>query len=285
MIPHTIHAPADDHIPTVTRVVAALIVPFLVAAFAILYLLPDETGRLFAWNIKPRMTALLMGAGYIAGAYFFVRTIFARRWHYVAVGFVPVTSFASLLMIATLLHWDRFNHGHISFITWVALYATTPCIVFALWLHNRRYDPGVPDRDDAIIPGGVRIMMAGIGALILIAGAVLFIWPALLIPFWPWDVTTVTARTLGAWFVLPGVFGVMIARDRRWSAARLALQSQFIGIALILIGALRAWDEFDRTNPLAWIFIGGMTALAVGIAMLFVQMERRRAKLTSQNER
>ncbi len=266
---------ADDRILLFTWVVAALIVPFLVVAFVILYLLPDQTGQLFAWNIQPRMTSLLVGASYIAGAYFFVRTLFARCWHHVAVGFIPVTSFASLLMVATLLHWDRFNHGHVSFITWVVLYATTPFIILALWLRNRPYDPGGPDADDVLIPTGVRMLMAGVGALILIVGVLLFVRPTLLIPVWPWSLTPLTARTLGAWFVLPGVFGVTIARDRRWSAARLALQSQLLGIILILAGALRAWADFNHANPLTWVFVGGMSALALAIAILSIWMEKR----------
>ncbi|MDQ4077906.1 MAG: hypothetical protein M3220_16875 [Chloroflexota bacterium] len=283
MISYPVHAPAADRILPETRLVAALIVPFLVAAFVILYLLPDETGRLFAWEIQPRMNALLMGAGYIAGAYFFGRTVTAKRWHHVAAGFLPVTSFASLLMVTTLLHWDRFNHGHISFITWVALYATTPFIVLALWVRNRPYDPGIPDRYDTVIPMGVRMAMASIGAFLLIIGAVLYIRPTLLIPAWPWSLTEVGGRALGAWFVLPGVLDVIIARDRRWSAARLALQSQLIGILLILAGTPRAWTDFDRANPLTWIFIGGMSALALGIVTLSVQMEKQRRQGTRRS--
>jgi hypothetical protein len=279
MISHPVTVQADDRILPITRVVAALIVPFLVVAFVILYLWPDQTKRLFAWEIQPAMSALLMGAGYIAGAYFFVGALFAKRWHHIAVGFLPVTSFASLLMITTLLHWDRFNHGHISFIIWVALYATTPFIVFALWLINRRHDPGAPDADDAVIPAGVRIIMASIGVLILLVGALLFLRPALFIPIWPWLLTIPTGRALGAWFVLPGVFGITIARDPRWSAARLALQSQSIGIILILGGVLRAWRDFAPENLFSWIFIGGMSVLAVGIALLLIQMEKRRNRI------
>src|SRR5438445_13310289 len=94
----------DDHVLPATRAVAVLIVPFLLVASAILYVWPDNTAALFAWTIMPRMTPLLMGAGYGAGAYFFIRTIFARRWHHVAIAFPPVTVFASFMGIATVLH-------------------------------------------------------------------------------------------------------------------------------------------------------------------------------------
>ena len=82
MIPQTVTSRTDDRILGSTRVVAALIIPFLVAAFVILYLLPDSTDRLFAWTIVPRMSALLMGAGYASGIYFFTRVVRAPRWHW-----------------------------------------------------------------------------------------------------------------------------------------------------------------------------------------------------------
>jgi hypothetical protein len=68
----TVTSRTDDRVLPVTWVVAAMIVPFLVVVFAILYLLPHATDRLFAWTILPQMSALLMGAGYASGVYFFI---------------------------------------------------------------------------------------------------------------------------------------------------------------------------------------------------------------------
>jgi hypothetical protein len=116
----------DDRVLLATRWLSALIVPFLLAAFGVLYLLPEHTGELFAWNIQPRMTSMMLGEAYLAGAYFFVRAVLSTRWHWVAVGFLPVTTFATLMGISTILHWDRFNHGSIAFWTWVVLYFTKP---------------------------------------------------------------------------------------------------------------------------------------------------------------
>ncbi len=131
-----------DRILPETRWVSAIIVPFLVAAFTILYLYPDHTQELFAWGIQPRMSAMMLGAAYLGGAYFFVRAAANARWHWVQVGFLPVTTFATLMGIATILHWNRFHQGSISFFVWVGLYFTTPFLVFLLWLRNRATDPG-----------------------------------------------------------------------------------------------------------------------------------------------
>ena len=71
----------DDRVLRSTRLTAALLVPILVTAAVILYLFPDDTERLFAWPIRPRATALVMGAGYLTGAYFFGRLALASLWH------------------------------------------------------------------------------------------------------------------------------------------------------------------------------------------------------------
>jgi len=72
-------AVGHDRIVWQTRLLAAVIVPFLVVAFVILYLRPEETGRLFAWPISPWMTSFVLASAYLGGAYFFVRVATGRR--------------------------------------------------------------------------------------------------------------------------------------------------------------------------------------------------------------
>jgi hypothetical protein len=104
-----------DRVLVSTRAVSAAIIPFLLLAFAVLVPWPTDTKRLFAWAIRPTMSAMVLGSVYLGGAYFFLRAGRARRWHTVAGGFPPVASFAALMGIATILHWDRFIHGNVAF--------------------------------------------------------------------------------------------------------------------------------------------------------------------------
>jgi hypothetical protein len=267
----------DDHIYRFTRLLAVIIIPFLIIASIILYLLPDRTGELFAWPIKPSMTAMMLASAYLGGVYFFARVTLARQWHTIKAGFPPVILFASLLGLATLLHWDRFTHDHISFFTWTALYLTTPFLVFGAWWFNRRTDPHTPDAAEVIIPIGLRWLLGGVGALTLIISLLLFLFPQAMIAVWPWTLTPLTARVVGAMFALPGLVGLGIALDRRWSAARLILQAQAISIAFILIAALRAWSDFNPANLATWLFIGGLSGLLIGIVILFAGVERKRS--------
>ena len=59
-----------------------------------------------------------MGAGYIAGAYFFVRVARETRWHRIQVRFLPVTAFTLFMAIGTFNHLDRFATAHVAFWIW-----------------------------------------------------------------------------------------------------------------------------------------------------------------------
>jgi hypothetical protein len=265
----------DDRVLRGTRWLAIFIIPFLVVASIMLFFWPQDTGRLFAWPIKPSMTAMMLAAAYMGGIYFFSAVVLASRWHTIKTGFLPVLAFASLLGIATLLHWDRFTHGHVSFYAWAGLYFIAPFLVLAAWLLNRRTDPNLLVAGDVEIPRVLRWLVGVVGVITVVIAFLLFVQPGLMLAVWPWTLTPLTARVAGAMFALPGIVGLSIAADRRWSAARIILQAQAFSILVILIAAARAWGDYDKSNPAAYLFAGGLAGLLVAIAALYIFMEAR----------
>ena len=71
----------DDRVLPYTRLLSLLIIPFLLAAFVVLYFFPGDTKRLFAWTINPTMTPMMLASAYLGGAYFFVRVLWVRHWN------------------------------------------------------------------------------------------------------------------------------------------------------------------------------------------------------------
>lgn len=266
----------DDRVLPETRWLSAFIVPFLFVAFVMLYLFPGHTDRLFAWTIRPDMTPLIMGAGYISGSYFFVQAFFARRWHTVHLGFLPITAFTIFMAIATFMHLDRFHHGHISFYAWIGLYIITPILVPLVWYRNSRTDPRAPEPDDLLLSPAIRGILGIGGAVQFLIALFLLLSPNTMIDLWPWKLTPLTAQVIGGWFALPSVVAMLMAIDRRWSAIRITLQSQLIGLSLMLIAVVRAWGDFDRSNWLTWVFVGGISGMFVGLLALNIAMESRR---------
>lgn len=270
----------DDRVLPVTRGVALAIVPFLLLAFVVLYFWPADTGRLFAWPIKPTLTPLILGSVYLGGAYFFVRAAQASRWHTIKAGFPPVATFAGLLGIATVLHWDKFSHTHVAFWLWAALYFTTPFLVAGVWLANRRFEDRTAD-DDLLITQNLAWVIGTIGVLAVATGLFLFLAPQVAITIWPWTLTRLTARVMGAIFTL-GLAAVGAFSERRWSAFRLMLQVEVFMLALILVGAARAAGDLDGSDVLTWLFAAGFSGLLIGSVVLYVRMERRSRRVREQ---
>jgi hypothetical protein len=268
----------DDRIFPATRWLAACIVPFLLAAFILLYFLPDHTDTLFAWTIRPTMTPLLMGAGYLAGGYFFVQVLRARRWHTVQLGFLPITAFTIFMAIATFMHLDRFHHGNITFYVWTALYIITPFLVPLAWYRNRVTDPGTPEPGDILLSSPVRALFGAVGVAQLAVALGLLVVPQVMSKISPWTLTPLTAQVVGGWFALPSVVAILMAVDPRWSAIRITLQSQVIGLGLTLVAVVRAWGDFDRSNPLTWAFLGAISIMFLGLLVLVATMEQRRGR-------
>lgn len=266
----------DDHIFPITRLVAGIVVPVLVLAFIILYFFPELSGQRFAWEIQPSMTAMFMGAGYLGGAWLFANALFGRRWHRVAAGFLPVTTFTVAMLLATILHWSRFDIRHFPFQLWLGLYILTPFLVPWLWLRNRVTDPGTPEAQDVLMPSLPRWSLGLLGAFLLGFALLGFASPAWLLSIWIWKLTPLTARVLSGWFALLGVGGLVISRDRRWSAWRVGLQSIGLWHLLVVIAALLNPTDFTA-GLLNWYLVSVVLVL-LGMLVLFVQMESRRKK-------
>jgi hypothetical protein len=271
---------ADDRILLATRWVAALLIPVLLLAFAILVFVPEQTGARFAWQIRPPMTAALMGTGYLGGAYFFLRVATGKRWHRVSAGFPAVTAFTWFMLAATILHWDRFSHGRLGFQLWLVLYVVTPLLVPWLWWRNRVSDPRTPDPDDLPVPQAARWILAVAGAAFLSGTAILFLWPSLAIANWPWTLTPLTARVVAGWLALMGVGSLAISRERRWSAWRTEVESIVLWQAVMLVLGFVHLGDFTR--PFNWYLVGTAAGLA-GTVAIYVTLEgRRRATLRRQ---
>jgi hypothetical protein len=136
-----------DRVFPATRILGAVIFLALVPT-VLLWVRPNDTSHWFAWTIHPSMTPLIMGAGYLCGAYFFARVVFARQWHHVGLGFLPIGVFATFMGIATFTHLDRFDdsHGAYLFLGGLALQLVGASALY-LYMHRlarRMPDPATP---------------------------------------------------------------------------------------------------------------------------------------------
>jgi hypothetical protein len=266
-------APADDRVLPFTRAVAILVIPFLLVAFGILYVANAYASLLFAWEIKPRITAMLLGSAYLGGVVFFASLLAARQWHRAALGVPAVATFASLLLVTTMLHRDLFLFDRVAGWVWTLIYIIAPPLVVLAYLLNRRRDPGTQPGEALVDRRLVQILLAfGLGAMAF--AVALYLVPTLFVDVWPWKLTPLSARVLAPMLCLPGVLAIGIARDRRRSSLRVPLVAQAASL-VVMLAALVIRAE-DLTGPaasvaLAWVLLAG--SLGGTVAILVTQRE------------
>ncbi|WP_207555837.1 hypothetical protein [Intrasporangium flavum] len=274
-LPALVRPDRDDRVLLPTRVLAWGIVPFLAVAVVLLLGFPSDTRRLFAWPISPPLTAMVLASAYLGGVWFFVRTARAHRWALVSAGLPAVTLFAALLGIATVVHWDRFTHGSPAFWVWAALYFVAPPVVAVVWVLNTRV--ARPPRDDERCVGAVARGVIGCGgAASLLLGVLLWVAPGSLSRVWPWALTPLTARVVGAVFCL-GCAGLVAFGDPRWLRLRLLVEAETVMVVSMLLALLRDRMSLHPDRPLTWLLVGGMVLALAGSARLLHSMSRPEA--------
>ena len=104
---------------------------FSTAAFVLTYILAEDTEQYFAWTVQPPLSAAFFGAGYGAGALLAGLSLRERSWARIRPGVLAIIIFATLTLVVTLLHRDRFHFGAGGFAEgsawlWLAIYIVFP---------------------------------------------------------------------------------------------------------------------------------------------------------------
>lgn len=272
----------DDRVIVATQIVAASVIVVLLLAFLALYIFPDYTDIDFAWTIQPRTSALLIGAGYTAGAYFFARLLLDKKWHRVQAGFLPITAFTIFMLLATLLHWDRFHHGALNFYLWTIVYAITPFLVTFIWWRNQQMALTGLEEHDLRFSRFIRSALKIVGIVGALVFVIVFIKPTLLIGVAAWKLTPLTARIFAGWSILTLCTVASIGFDGRWSATRTLMESAMVGIGLCLLALPRMWADFNPSSPMTYALVGGLVITFIAFLVIHMRMDRLSQKTTNR---
>jgi hypothetical protein len=199
-------------------------------------------------------------------------------------GFPAVTAFTVAMLLATMLHWSRFDVRHFPFQLWLGLYVITPFLVPAMWLHNRRSDPGTPEPNDLVVPSIARQAARPLGIALAAIAVASFVAPQLLIQVWPWTLTPLTARVLAGWAALLGVGNLVVAGDTRWSAWRVGVESIALWHLLFLVGAAFNRADFRNASLINWYTLSVVGVLIL-MAVLYLAKESRRRQSSMPQQR
>ncbi|AUI52938.1 hypothetical protein [Arthrobacter crystallopoietes] len=240
----------------------------------VLFVFPLRTDEWFAWTVNPPMTAVFLGAAYWSSAGLEVAGARAANWGLAKLAVWPVFVFTSLTLVVTLIHIDRFHLSadapplaRIATWMWLAIYAMVPVAMLIIsWLQTRSRRPGpkTVTAERPALPLSLRLLLMGIGGVLLIFGTALLVLPLPTAMLWPWPLTELTARAIGAWLVGLGWAAMQgqLSGDAR--AVRSVALTSVIFVLLQSVALLRYGADLTWPSAPA---IGFVTVLlAIGVA-------------------
>lgn len=249
------------------RVAAVLVL----AAGTQLFVLTDHTERYFSWTVEPPLTAAVLGAFYWTSLVLLVASLGERTWARVRVAVPGVFVFTALTLAATLLHLGKFHFESDDAVTlfatwaWLVVYAVVPPVFLAMLVLQVRA-PGAEPARVAVPPRWFLAVLGMLGAVAIGFGAALFAAPEAAATVWPWTLTALTGRALGAWLVGIGLVLAQGAAEADWPRLRAALVSAILFGLLQAMALARYAEDVEWGEPGAWLyvaFVAGLSAMAI----------------------
>jgi hypothetical protein len=233
-----------------------------------LYVAAQETERLFAWTINPPLSAAFLGAGYASGFVLIVLTMRERIWARARIAYATVCVFVWVTLLATLLHLDRF---HLSATEawprffawlWLVVYIVVPPWMAALLFAQHR----AAGRDPEVtrpVPTGLAAALVLQTVVLSSAGVALVVAPTRVAELWPWELTPLTGRAIGAWLLALGFAAGLAVHEKDLSRLRAAALTYVCFGVLQAGGLVRFSDDVDWDHAATWVYVGGLAAITI----------------------
>jgi hypothetical protein len=225
-----------------------------------LYLMSEQTETTFAWTIKSSLTAAFLGAAYWSSGVLEFLGARERTWANARVTVPSVLLFTILTLVVTLLHLDRFHFDSELIYTragtwaWLAIYAAVPVILGILFIHQVTRPGGDPPRRTAI-PDWIEAFLILHTLVMLPLGIALLLEPTLVAPLWPWALTPLTARAIGAWLFSIGIAAAHTYWEGDQRRVRASLRSYLVLSLLQFIALARYPEEVNWSGIGIWVYV------------------------------
>ncbi len=236
----------------------------LIAGFQ-LFVLTGRTEDFFAWTIDPPLTAAFLGAGYWSSAILELGSARRPEWSGARLAMPTVLFFTTITLVLSLIHLDKFHTDSLFGIAWLVVYACFPVSMTAiLFLQVRNAGGDVPRR--SALPGWVRLTLAAQAAVLFVLGAMLYVAPVDAASLWPWPLTPLTGRAVGAWLLGTGFIAAHVAIENARERVDIAMLSYAAFGVLQLVAVARYWDTPDWSALGAVAYLGFLaTMVALGL--------------------
>lgn len=243
------------------RLVLAFVAANAFAGATSLILFPAATDAGFFWALTPPVSAAMFGALYLAAGLLVVWASLKGVWESARYLAPMVVVFSGAMLVATLLHLDRFDGGA-KFLYWLAVY-TVALLTGGFFYYCHERDGATWEVRGQRTPPAVRLVALAVGVLAAAFAVVGYAVPGLVAGLWPWELTPLTTRAFLSWVgaFATGLLWAFYDPDRD--------RTRPVGIMLVATAALLAAMLLKhrgdlRPEPLGtWLF--GVGTLGMGL--------------------
>jgi hypothetical protein len=241
-------------------------------------LLSEHTETYWAWTIALPISAIFIGASFLATAVLFAWGLQQREWIRVR-AVVSGGPFVTVgLLVATLHHVDEF-HGAVGVI-WVQAYVFAVPAFFGALIHQL----AIPGRDRPVserLPSWLRLALGAQAVAMIVWGVLLFAQPSQAGDVWPWPLTPLAAEAIAAWLLgIGGSAAYISLRGDREDMPGPALSYIVLG-SIWIAGAIFGGDAFHNGLDATLYVLFAISVIAVGVAgATLSHREGRYASLT-----
>jgi hypothetical protein len=245
-----------------------------------LYAFPDRTADYWAWTIAAEPSAASFGAGYLGAGVALTLGALTREWRRARVVVVLVFSLTSLALVVTMLNFEPFAIGEGGLTeavawTWLVVYIALPPLALAVFLLQERAGGSGEYDVAAAMRRSTQLLLGGVAAIVGVIGLALLVDRSWLAERWPWPLTPLTARFIGAWLVTYAAgFLWCVLRERDWRRTRIAVPPAATTSALLLVSAIWLRDRFDDGAATA-LYVALFSAVLLALVVAAIVEERR----------
>lgn len=250
-----------------------------------LYVLAASTETFFAWTITPPITAAFFGAEFFASMVLVLIAVRERYWANARVAAPGVFAFASLMLVTTALHLDRFHFSssalsaRVAAWAWIIVYVVVPPLLL-IGLALQRRMKGAKPPDSAPLPWwfSAPVLIQSIARVAV--GAALFIAPATAASLWMWKLTPLTARGTGAWLIGLSVAGIAAVLERDARRVRPAAYA-YLALSILEASVLaRFSSQVSWGKPATIVYLVFLASMLIA-SIVGVSLQRRYRDLTN----
>jgi hypothetical protein len=266
--------------PPALRIALVTAGVFILIESVSLFVLTEQTDRFFAWTIAPPLTAAFIGASSI-GSLTLVWVSARQQW-WVRARFAVVSPLVFLVTteIVTLVHLDRFHFDSPVFTAqaaawvWIIFYTLLPIWLLAVAIAILRARVPDPPRI-APVPRWLRALILVQAVPLALVGVALLGWPGPAGEAWPWALTPLTGRAIGAWMLVNCALSLHAAWENDLVRMLAVGATWTVSGALQVVAVLRYPGDFEAASAGGVAYLLFVLSLLVfGVATLVL---RRRA--------